>query len=140
MSKIRIIVVLLIFGLGVGSVTAASFFGYLTLPGNANPTKVNFVIIITDQGMNGSRVHYNIDSWPIVNVAKGSLVTISVSNVDTAEPHGFAVDSYETGITLRPGDTVNVTFVADRAGSFRVFCSIPCSIHIYMQNGRLNVV
>ena len=65
---------------------------------------------------------------------------IRVKNDDPVEPHGFTVTHYfDSGVTLRPGETYTLTFLADQKGTFRVYCNIFCTVHVYMQNGRLTV-
>src|SRR5207249_4116009 len=46
---------------------------------------------------------------------------------------------YFFGFALGPGTCGDVTFTADQTGSFLVYCNISCTIHLFMQNGRLNV-
>ncbi len=75
-----------------------------------------------------------------MTVHQGQTVTIHVRNEDPVEPHGFTVTHYlDSGVTLRPGETYTLTFLADQKGTFRVYCDIFCTIHVYMQNGQLKV-
>ncbi len=105
---------------------------------NPSNTSAYFTIQSSSQGFNGSK-NYNT-YWPIMNVHCGQTVTIRVTNTDTAEPHGFTIEHYDIpGQTVRPGFSVNVTFVAALPGRFRVFCNIPCVPHFFMQNGTLVV-
>ena len=53
--------------------------------------------------------------------------------------HGIYVDGYGLSVTADPGQTARLTFVADRAGSFRFRCSVACGdLHPFMI-GRLRV-
>lgn len=110
-------------------------------PSNAPANSAYFVIVMANEGMNvgfnGSR--FQPGSWPIMNVTLGSVVTIHVINNDTVQSHGFAIQRYFSGLTLGPGTCRNVTFAADQPGPFLVYCNISCTIHVFMQNGRLNV-
>jgi len=134
---------------GTGSIVAAySFhlFGVETPTCGGRPTgqpnSAYFTVVMANEGMNvgfnGSK--YQPAPWPVMNVTLGETVTIHVMNNDTTQPHGFAISHYfNSGITLRPGQRYDATFCADQAGSFSVYCNIFCTIHIFMQNGRLNV-
>ena len=134
---------------GTGSIAAAyafHFFGLGTPTCGGIPTSQpnisHFRVVMANEGMNvgfnGSK--YQSAPWPMMNVTAGHTVTIHVVNNDTTQAHGFAIAHYfDGGITLRPGQCYDVTFSVDQAGSFTVYCNIFCTIHIFMQNGRLNV-
>jgi heme/copper-type cytochrome/quinol oxidase subunit 2 len=99
---------------------------------------VSFTIVMTNEGFNGSKSH--TDAWPVLNVQRCDRVTVHLVNQDMSESHGFAVTHYlDSGVKVLPGDAVDVSFNANRAGSFVVYCNILCFIHLYMQNGKLNV-
>lgn len=92
---------------------------------------------MTNQGFNESKSH--TDAWPVLNIRRCDKVTVHLENQDT-ETHGFAITHYlDSGVKVGPGDADDVSFSANRAGSFVVYCNILCSIHLFMQNGRLNV-
>jgi nitrous oxide reductase len=140
-----VLVVVVITGFSVAAYTF-HFFGPGTRNCGARPTNLPasstyFVVVMANEGMNvgfnGSAFHSS--SWPIMNVTLGSSVTIHVINNDTVQSHGFAIQSYFTGFALGPGTCRDVTFTANQLGSFTVYCSINCTIHVLMQNGRLNV-
>jgi heme/copper-type cytochrome/quinol oxidase subunit 2 len=101
------------------------------------PPSVHFTIIQSNQGFNDSAMHGI--PWPIMNVVQGQTVTILVENNDTSSSHGFAITRYFAAIQLRPGESHNVTFVADQTGEFLVYCTITCPVHALMQNGQLKV-
>ncbi len=72
-----------------------------------------------------------------IDVNPGDRVTIDLSAMDVV--HGLYVDDYGLNVTADPGQTVRLTFVADRPGTFRLRCSAPCgSLHPFMV-GKLNV-
>lgn len=121
---------------------------YVPLPGqNATSSKLvyvgsgcqaskGYVTIIQDSsGFNGSVGHgAPRNPWPVITVHRGETVSLLVCNLDRVEAHGFAIDHYfDGGVTLRPGDAYRFTFVADRTGSFTVFCNVFCTVHIYMR-------
>jgi heme/copper-type cytochrome/quinol oxidase subunit 2 len=121
-------------------------------PGTSNSSSTSsmadFTILESDpgtnyEGMNGSAFHLSGNEsipWPEIQVYQGQTVVIHVFNCASSEPHGFAVSHYfDSGATVRPGTSFTLTFVATEAGTFRVYCSIFCAIHPYMQNGELIV-
>jgi nitrous-oxide reductase len=47
--------------------------------------------------------------------------------------HGFALNSYGINLSLEPGEASTVTFVADQAGVFPMYCTEFCSaLHLEM--------
>ena len=135
----RTAAVVLAVAVAVASTVAVAYF--LNLGKGAEKPHSGFLIIASSNGYNDS-IHNGAGQrpWPIINVQKGTNVTISVYNADH-QAHGFQVLHYfDSSIeTVAPGQTVTVSFVADEAGTFRIFCSIFCTVHVYMQSGELVV-
>jgi heme/copper-type cytochrome/quinol oxidase subunit 2 len=72
-----------------------------------------------------------------VRVNPGDTVTIELVSTDVV--HGLYVDGYDLEVTGDPGQTARLTFVADRAGSFRLRCNVTCgAMHPFMI-GKLHV-
>jgi heme/copper-type cytochrome/quinol oxidase subunit 2 len=72
-----------------------------------------------------------------LSVNPGDRVTIEVTSTDVV--HGLSIDGYNVNLTADPGQTVRVTFIADRPGSFRFRCSVACgNMHPFML-GKLYV-
>ena len=114
-----------------------------TRPPSASNTAV-FTIVMANEGVNVgfNASKYHPAPWPVMNVTIGQSVIIHVINNDTVQAHGFQVIHYfDSGILggLAPGKCYDVRFTANLAGSFAVQCNIGCSIHLLMQDGRLNV-
>lgn len=112
---------------------------------NPNATHVYFLIIEVDlpssyAGINGSYYHVGV-VWPVLTVYQGQQVTIHVLNCPSSfEPHGFAIGNYFAGgVTLSPGQSYTLNFVANTVGRYTVFCNVFCAIHQFMQNGELLV-
>lgn len=102
------------------------------------PTSVHFTISESNQGFNESATHS--PPWPVMNVYSGQIVTIVVENNDTVSSHGFVITHYfDAGVSLRPGESHTVTFVANQTGTYLVFCNIVCPVHSTMQYGQLKV-
>jgi len=101
-----------------------------------------YLIIASRTGFNDSISHgAPPNAWPIVTVNKGDTVKLVVCNIDSYA-HGFQISNYfDSNIeSVAPGQVIAVSFVADKTGTFTIYCSIPCSVHIRMQSGELRVV
>lgn len=99
------------------------------------------MIIASITGFNDSVDHgVPANPWPVIHVSKGTVLNFTVINEDK-QAHGFQVSHYlDTPIeTIAPGQKVSFTFVADEAGTFRIYCSIFCTVHWAMQSGELVV-
>ncbi len=66
-----------------------------------------------------------------LRVNPGDRVTIELVAKDVA--HGLTIDGYPVDLRAEPGQTARVTFVATRAGTFKLRCSIACgNLHPFM--------
>jgi cytochrome c oxidase subunit 2 len=59
-----------------------------------------------------------------ITVKKGVPVTIVVTSEDVA--HGFAILDFNVNLHVDAGQTAQVTFTPDKAGTFTFFCSVFC--------------
>ena len=115
--------------------------GGASLPVGCVKPAGGYLVIASNLGYNNSIGHgAPAKSWPIIHVKKGSTVNIVVCNADL-QSHGFQITHYlDSSIkTIIPGQVIKISFVADQAGAFTIYCSIFCTIHVYMQNGQLLV-
>jgi FtsP/CotA-like multicopper oxidase with cupredoxin domain len=104
------------------------------------PGSAHFTVIMSANGYNDSKI-YGLPR-PVMNVTLGDRVTIHLVNIDTTESHGFSISVYfpNGGPILGPGKCYDLTFTANQAGTFLVYCQIFCLPHIpWMQHGELNV-
>ncbi|MGD8817185.1 MAG: TAT-dependent nitrous-oxide reductase [Acidobacteriota bacterium] len=88
--------------------------------------------------MTAIRSKYSINNF---TVRQGDKVTITVTNVETIRDmsHGFALDGYGINVAIDPGQTREVTLVADKPGTFWYYCTWFCSaLHLEMR-GRMLV-
>lgn len=124
----------------VSSVIGVAFYLYQA---RGPPTKLpgTFLIVANANGFNDSIDHgVPVNSWPTITVQKGMTVTVTVYNADV-QPHGFQITHYydSNNATVPPGKSLTITFVANMTGTFRVYCSIFCTVHSFMQSGELIV-
>lgn len=100
-----------------------------------------FILIIADlSGFNNSINHgAPLNPWPVIRVQRGDVVHFLVCNQDQTQPHGFAIGNYlEPGVVMAPGDAYSIVFTATEAGTFRIYCNVFCTVHVFMV-GRLIV-
>lgn len=72
-----------------------------------------------------------------LKVSPGDTVTVELVSTDVV--HSLYIDGYGISVEADPGLTGTMTFVADRAGSFRFRCSVTCgAMHPFMI-GKLTV-
>jgi heme/copper-type cytochrome/quinol oxidase subunit 2 len=117
--------------------------GATPLPSGCVKPANGFLIVASNLGYNDSIGHQAgpDNPWPVITVHKGQTVSIVVCNIDV-QPHGFQISHYYDGHieTVDPGQVITLPpFVADQPGTFQIYCSIFCTIHIYMQYGHLVV-
>jgi nitrous-oxide reductase len=70
-----------------------------------------------------------------VEVRKGDRVIWHITNLERARDatHGFALPGYNVNLSLEPGETQTIEFVADRDGVFAFYCTEFCSaLHLEM--------
>ncbi len=143
----RTLVIVALAGLAVAAIVSVTYFSDLgrstnsSLPPGCVKPAGGFLIIASNTGYNDSIGHGAPEkSWPIITVHQGQNVSIVVCNVDE-QAHGFQITHYfdQSIETVVPGQVLRVSFVATEAGHFDIYCSILCTIHIYMQSGLLNV-
>lgn len=111
------------------------------LPAGCSRPVGGFLIIASSMGYNDSIAHgAPVKNWPILDVARGTDVSITVCNTYT-QAVGFQVAHYLVGKveSVLPGQVLNVNFTANQTGSFEIYCAVFNPIHIYLQGGELNV-
>jgi nitrosocyanin len=72
-----------------------------------------------------------------ITVNTGDKVKINIRSLDVM--HGFAIDEFGVNEQLPPLQTVTVEFVADKTGTFRFYCSVPCGPGHREMSGQLIV-
>ena len=82
--------------------------------------------------MSAVRSHFTPD---LVRVKQGDRVHLHITNVEQAKDatHGFAVGAHNLNVSLEPGEHSNISFVAERPGTFPLYCTEFCSaLHLEM--------
>lgn len=73
----------------------------------------------------------------VIRANPGDRVTIELTSADVV--HGLSVDGYEIEVQVDPGQVSNLSFIADKEGTFRLRCSVTCGdMHPFMV-GKLQV-
>jgi nitrous-oxide reductase len=82
--------------------------------------------------MTAMRSHYTPDH---IVVSRGDRVVIHITNIERAldATHGFGLNAYNINLSLEPGKTETVSFVADKPGIYPFYCTEFCSaLHLEM--------
>ncbi len=67
----------------------------------------------------------------ILRANPGDRLTLEIVSTDVV--HGIYIDGYNLSVSADPGQTARLSFVADRAGTFRLRCSVTCGpLHPFM--------
>lgn len=67
-----------------------------------------------------------------IMVNQGDTVKLNITSIDTV--HGLAISEFGVNVTLPVGQTKTIEFVADKTGSFTMYCSVYCgSDHLNMK-------
>jgi len=88
---------------------------------------------VVEVWMNVIRSHFTPD---IIRAKVGDRVIIHLTNTETTADatHGFAVPTKNVMVSLDPGESTTVEFVADKPGSYSFYCTEFCSaLHLEMQ-------
>jgi nitrosocyanin len=85
----------------------------------------------------------NIRAFNVLNepetlaVHKGTKVKITIENKSPIS-EGFSIDAYDIKEVVKAGESKTISFVADKAGAFPIWCQLhPKNIHL---PGTLNVL
>lgn len=91
----------------------------------------------------GNKVHVRLMSqapafsMPVIKVKKGDEVTLTLTNHDKVEDltHGCAIPTYNINFIVNAQETKSVTFKADHAGAFWLYCTHFChALHLEMRS------
>jgi nitrous-oxide reductase len=88
---------------------------------------------VVEVWMNVVRSHFTPD---IVTAKVGDKIIVHLTNAETTPDatHGFAVPTRNVMVSLDPGESTTVEFVADKPGTYSFYCTEFCSaLHLEMQ-------
>ncbi len=118
-------------------------------PGAARPSSLTYDIVIeafdttipeaTIEGVTIKNVRaFNVINSPNdIVVPAGAQVTLRVTNKSPIS-EGFSIDPFNIREVLKPDETKNITFKADKVGAFTIWCQLhPQNIRL---RGTLNVI
>ncbi len=106
---------------------AAALVVFLPIPALAAPAERTIRVVADHSAFNPA----------VISVNPGDRVTIELVAKDVA--HGLAIDGYPVDLHAEPGQTARFTFIAGRAGAFKLRCSIACgNLHPFM-TGKFEV-
>ena len=72
-----------------------------------------------------------------ITVNTGDTVRLSVTSIDVA--HGFSISQFKVSEVLAINETKVIEFVADKAGTYSMFCSVFCGSGHGQMRGTLIV-
>ena len=73
----------------------------------------------------------------VIHVNRGDRVMIELTSLDVV--HGIHLDTYGLSVMSDPGQTVTMSFTADKSGTFRFRCSVTCGALHPIMIGKLKV-
>ena len=129
--------------------TIAGFAFGLLLAGAAQAGEQKFTVVINAYDTNIPELNVegvtvkNIRAFNVLNepetlaVKKGTTVKITIENKSPIS-EGFSIDEYGIKEVVKAKETKTITFKADKAGAFTIWCQLhPKNIHL---PGTLNVI
>jgi nitrosocyanin len=121
----------------------------LLLASNVHAEEKSFKVVVNAYDTNIPELNIegvtvkNIRAFNVLNepetiaVHKGAKVKITVENKSPIS-EGFSIDEYGIQEVIKAGETKTISFVADKAGAFTIWCQLhPKNIHL---PGTLNVI
>lgn len=61
-----------------------------------------------------------------IKVKKGDMVVLKLKSADVA--HGFSLPDFGINAPIKPGELKTVEFTADKIGTFKFVCNVPCGV------------
>lgn len=108
--------------------TAALLIAFAPLPVHAQPVERTIRVEAGDNAFSPAVIHAN----------PGDRVTIELFSKDVV--HGLSIDGNpDINLQAEPGKTARATFIAGRAGTFKIRCSVACgNLHPFM-TGKISI-
>lgn len=107
---------------------AALLIAFVPLSVHAQPVERKVRIEAGDYAFSPAVIHAN----------PGDRVTIELVSKDVV--HGLSIDGYpDINLQADPGKTDRATFIVERAGTFKIRCSVACgNLHPFM-TGKISI-
>ena len=83
------------------------------------------------------RYHFTPGTDAPLEVPLCAMVVLRVTSEDVT--HGLAVDGYRVSEEIPAGQTVEIRFLADKAGDFTIYCTVFCGAGHPQHKGTLHV-
>lgn len=98
-------------------------------------TTAAFITPVSVQASNVVEFHVTLKRYEfdpeVIRVKKGDIVRLYIESLDIE--HGFYIDGYNIDVRIQHADRMVVEFEADKAGAFRMRCSVMCGpLHPFM--------
>lgn len=83
----------------------------------------------------------NAERKDVIKVKEGDKVVIHLTNIDLDQDitHGFGINAYDMNMEVQPGQTNTMEFIADKPGTYPLYCTNFCSALHQEMNGYLLV-
>lgn len=72
-----------------------------------------------------------------INLTQGETIILRLHGKDVT--HGFSIVGYGVNVEVPPGQTIEVTLKADKAGDFTIYCTVFCGTGHPQHKGTLHV-
>jgi len=105
-------------------------------PSTAAPPALSGVVEHGVRTIHVTAQRYRYVPDPLV-VKAGEKVRLLATSADVH--HGLAIDAFKVNLTLTPGATQAVEFVASQAGTFEMYCTVYCGLGHPHMKGKLIV-
>jgi cytochrome c oxidase subunit 2 len=93
-----------------------------------NEVAEEVTVDIPDNGSTVKEFDITAKNWNFMpgtlTVNKGDTVKLNITSIDVE--HGFMLLAFGVSEGLRPGETTEIEFVADKVGTFSFYCSVFC--------------
>ncbi len=119
---------------------------YFTLPKPENGNmkgEIDYSKTVNHEVVKGEIKEFNVRSFNwgfdpeeiVVNLGDKVNLHVTTDDID----HGLAINEFLVNKRVQPGLTTDIEFVADKKGTFEIYCSVPCGEGHLSMKGRLIV-
>jgi len=132
--------------LGVAVIVLAAVFIVLTLNPSPTTNAINEDVLSGNNQVStnsGNTIELDViaKQWEfdpaIIEVNEGDTVLLHITSVDV--DHGIAIPQFGVSENLPVGKTIDIQFIADKAGEYTFFCNVYCGSDHRSMTGTLIV-